>query len=101
SELCMHRFEARRIDRRAAVPARCYQPRHPEAVEMKCEGVRRKFESGGDLACGQPVRTCLHQKPESVETIILGKRCKSCYGIYLFHISMDIEQSAGCQVSFR
>jgi hypothetical protein len=58
---------------------------------MKGEGIRREFESAGDLACGQSLRPGFHQQSEYVETIILGERGKSRDGICLFHISTNIE----------
>src|SRR6516165_8961680 len=97
AEQRIHRFEARRVDHRTAVPAHAHQARHAQAVEMKGERIGRELENAGDLACGHSFRSGLHQQPEYVETIILGERSKSCDGIRLFHNSTNIELFARCQ----
>src|SRR5215472_123880 len=73
AEQRIHRFEAGRIDHRAAVPAHGHQPRHAQAVEMKGESVRREFESAGDLTGGHSLGPGLHKQPEYVGAIILGE----------------------------
>ena len=97
----VHGFEARRINHRAAVTADSDQSRAAQAVEVKCQGVGRELERGGDLARGHTLRSGLHQQAEHVETTVLGERGQSRDGICLFHTSTNIEIFANRQALFQ
>jgi hypothetical protein len=87
----VHLVELRRVDHGSTLAVRGDKTRHAEPIKMKREGVWREVERGRHRSRCQTLRSRLYEQTKHVESIILSERCQSSHGIYLIHISTNIE----------
>jgi hypothetical protein len=64
---------------------------------MKCERVRGETKRSCNVTGREAIRTRFDQQPEHVQPAILGERRQRRHGIYLFHISSNMELFFACQ----
>jgi predicted MFS family arabinose efflux permease len=68
---------------------------------MKSQSVRGKPQRARNLTGRHAIRTGFDQQPENIQPVILGERGEGCDGIYLFHISTNMEVMDACQQHFN